>query len=129
MLVTVIITIATHNLAAGVVAGVLLSGVFFTFKVANMLQVRGSLNEAGDLYTWTVSGQVFCLCRCADRGLRRACRSWQAGPHRCQRRAFLGHHRRGRAGQGHGASAPAWLPRGLKGLDDASQRLIERIRV
>ena len=59
MLVTVIITIATHNLAAGVVAGVLLSGVFFTFKVANMLQVRGSLNEAGDIYTWTVSGQVF----------------------------------------------------------------------
>jgi SulP family sulfate permease len=59
MLVTVVITIATHNLAAGVVAGVLLSGVFFTFKVANMLQVRGSLDEAGDLYTWTVSGQVF----------------------------------------------------------------------
>ena len=37
----------------------LLSGVFFTFKVANMLQVRGSLDEADDLYTWTVSGQVF----------------------------------------------------------------------
>ena len=59
MLVTVVITIATHNLAAGVVAGVLLSGVFFTFKVAHMLQVRGSLDEAGGLYTWTVSGQVF----------------------------------------------------------------------
>ena len=59
MLVTVVITIATHNLAAGVIAGVLLSGVFFTFKVSNMLQVQGGMDAATGVYTWRVSGQVF----------------------------------------------------------------------
>lgn len=59
MLVTVVITIATHNLATGVAAGVLLSGVFFTFKVAHMLQVRLNVDDATGLHTWTVSGQVF----------------------------------------------------------------------
>ena len=57
MLVTVVITIATHNLAMGVIAGVLLSGVFFTFKVANMLKVQGHFHQ--DIYIWTVTGQVF----------------------------------------------------------------------
>ncbi|MGN1055535.1 MAG: SulP family inorganic anion transporter [Comamonas sp.] len=59
MLVTVVITIATHNLAAGVIAGVLLSGVFFTFKVSNMLQVQGGMDAATGVHTWRVSGQVF----------------------------------------------------------------------
>ena len=59
MLATVIITIATHNLATGVIAGVLLSGVFFTFKVANMLQVRLEDDAASGLRTWRVTGQVF----------------------------------------------------------------------
>ena len=51
MLVTVVITIATHNLAMGVIAGVLLSGVFFTFKVANMLKVQGHVHQ--DTYGWS----------------------------------------------------------------------------
>lgn len=59
MLVTVVITIATHNLAAGVIAGVLLSGVFFTFKVARLLQVRTQDDAATGMRTWYVSGQVF----------------------------------------------------------------------
>lgn len=59
MLVTVIITIATHNLAAGVIAGVLLSGVFFTFKVAHMLQVHTQADPDTGVHTWLVSGQVF----------------------------------------------------------------------
>ena len=59
MLATVVITIATHNLAAGVITGVLLSGVFFTFKVANMLQVTHTDDVATGQRTWRVSGQVF----------------------------------------------------------------------
>jgi sulfate permease, SulP family len=59
MLATVVITIATHNLAAGVLAGVLLSGVFFTFKVAGMLQVSHEDDAATGARTWWVRGQVF----------------------------------------------------------------------
>lgn len=59
MLATVVITVFTHNLAAGVIAGVLLSGVFFTFKVAGMLQVRHEDDAATGTRTWYVSGQVF----------------------------------------------------------------------
>ncbi len=59
MLATVVVTIATHNLAAGVAVGVLLSGVFFAFKVARMLEVRATDDEASGLRTWQVTGQVF----------------------------------------------------------------------
>lgn len=59
MLVTVFITIVTHNLATGVIAGVLLSGVFFTVKVAGMLKVQADTDETGGIHIWTVSGQVF----------------------------------------------------------------------
>ncbi len=59
MLATVVITIATHNLAAGVLVGVLLSGVFFSFKVARMMQVRAEDAPGTGLRTWHVSGQVF----------------------------------------------------------------------
>ena len=59
MLATVVITVATHNLAAGVIAGVLLSGVFFTFKVAHMLNVTYEDDVHTGMRTWRVSGQVF----------------------------------------------------------------------
>ena len=68
MLATVVVTIATHNLAAGVAVGVVLSGVFFAFKVSHMLDVRvhdeaDGANETGATAfgqrTWRVSGQVF----------------------------------------------------------------------
>ncbi|MBU1354686.1 MAG: SulP family inorganic anion transporter [Gammaproteobacteria bacterium] len=68
MLATVVVTIATHNLAAGVAVGVVLSGVFFAFKVSHMLEVRvhdeaDGANETGTTAlgqrTWRVSGQVF----------------------------------------------------------------------
>ena len=59
MVATVIITIATHNLAAGVIAGVLLSGVSFTFKVAKMLTVVHHDDVDSGVRTWVVSGQVF----------------------------------------------------------------------
>ncbi len=57
MLATVAVTVATDNLAAGVAAGVLLSGVFFTFKVARLLEVRQEAGAEGIVYR--VSGQVF----------------------------------------------------------------------
>ena len=58
MVATVAITVATHNLAAGVLAGVLLSGVFFAFKVSHMMQVS-QLDAADGALEWVVRGQVF----------------------------------------------------------------------
>jgi sulfate permease, SulP family len=59
MLATVVVTIATHNLAAGVGVGVLLSGVLFAVKVSRMLEVSAEDDAATGLRTWRVSGQVF----------------------------------------------------------------------
>lgn len=58
MLATVAVTLLTHNLAAGVAAGVLLSGVFFAFKVARLLQVHADVDASGTR-VFRVSGQVF----------------------------------------------------------------------
>jgi SulP family sulfate permease len=58
MLATVAVTVATDNLAAGVAVGVLLSGVFFTFKVARLLHVHAEVGEGG-LRTYRITGQVF----------------------------------------------------------------------
>jgi SulP family sulfate permease len=59
MLVTVVTVVATHDLAKGVVAGVLLSGVFFAGKVARMFRVISTLDEAAAARTYRVEGQVF----------------------------------------------------------------------
>ena len=59
MLTTVAITIGTHNLAAGVLTGVVLSGLFFAIKVSRMLQVRCSDDVQTGQRIWQVSGQVF----------------------------------------------------------------------
>ena len=59
MLATVVVTIASHNLAAGVAVGVVLSGVFFAVKVSQLLDVRCSDDEDAGTRTWTVTGQVF----------------------------------------------------------------------
>ena len=62
MLATVAVTLATDNLAAGVAVGVLMSGVFFTFKVAKLLQVDRVGDEdavAAAPVTYRVTGQVF----------------------------------------------------------------------
>lgn len=58
-LATMAVTIATHNLAAGVLVGVVLSGVFFAVKVSHMLEVRSEDDPASGLRTWRVRGQVF----------------------------------------------------------------------
>ena len=59
MLATVAVTVASHNLALGVLVGVLLSGVFFTFKVARLMQVRAEPDAATGRLTYHVTGQVF----------------------------------------------------------------------
>jgi sulfate permease, SulP family len=59
MLATVAVTVATHDLAAGVVVGVLLSGVFFAFKVMRLMAVTVSYDEATDTRTYRVTGQIF----------------------------------------------------------------------
>nr|WP_240939583.1 SulP family inorganic anion transporter [Diaphorobacter sp. HDW4A] len=57
MLATVAVTVATDNLAAGVGVGVLLSGVFFAFKVSRLLSV--TMMESDSAVTYQVRGQVF----------------------------------------------------------------------
>ena len=57
MLATVAVTVATDNLAAGVAVGVMLSGVFFTFKVARLMDVTSE--DSTTLRTYRVRGQVF----------------------------------------------------------------------
>lgn len=63
MLATVVVTLASHNLAAGVAVGVLLSGVFFAVKVSHLLDVRCTDRDgeegATGTRTWQVTGQVF----------------------------------------------------------------------
>ena len=59
MVVTVIVVVATHNLAYGVLAGVLLAALFFAHKVGQFMVVRSSLDEASDTSTYNVIGQVF----------------------------------------------------------------------
>ena len=59
MLVTVIVVVATHNLAFGVLAGVLLAALFFANKVGHYMLVTSELDETTDTRTYRVVGQVF----------------------------------------------------------------------
>jgi SulP family sulfate permease len=58
MLTTVVVVVATHDLAKGVLAGVLLSTVFFAMKVERLFQVKSEQpGERERIYC--VSGQIF----------------------------------------------------------------------
>jgi SulP family sulfate permease len=57
MLATVVVVVATHNLALGVLIGVLLSGIFFTHKVMTMFEV--SRTREADKAVYKVTGQIF----------------------------------------------------------------------
>jgi SulP family sulfate permease len=59
MLATVAVTVATHDLARGVLVGVLLSGIFFARKVANLFRIRSELSADGRTRTYAITGQVF----------------------------------------------------------------------
>jgi SulP family sulfate permease len=59
MLATVAVTVATHDLARGVLTGVLLSGFFFAHKVGSILYVRSLVDDDGRTRTYRITGQVF----------------------------------------------------------------------
>lgn len=59
MIATVAVTVATHDLAKGVLSGVLLSGFFFAHKVARILSVRSQIADEGRSRRYQVFGQVF----------------------------------------------------------------------
>ncbi len=59
MVATVIGVIATHNLAIGVLIGVLLSGLFFAWKIAQIFRVTSTLSEDGKARRYLVEGQLF----------------------------------------------------------------------
>ena len=59
MVTTVVVVVATRNLAIGVFVGVILSGLFFAWKVANASQVSISSLSDSQLRIFEVSGQIF----------------------------------------------------------------------
>ncbi|MFN4126221.1 SulP family inorganic anion transporter [Pannonibacter indicus] len=59
MLATVICVVATHNLAIGVLVGVLLSGIFFAWKISQLFRVTSELSADGRSRTYVVEGQLF----------------------------------------------------------------------
>ncbi|MBO6539086.1 MAG: SulP family inorganic anion transporter [Rhizobiaceae bacterium] len=59
MVATVIVVVATHNLALGVLVGVLLSGLFFASKVAQIFRVSSTLSDDGEARAYHVTGQIF----------------------------------------------------------------------
>ena len=59
MLATVVVTVATHDLAKGVLVGVLLSTLFFAMKVERIVHVRPESREDGRKRIYHVSGQLF----------------------------------------------------------------------
>jgi sulfate permease, SulP family len=59
MLATVAVTVATHDLAKGVLTGVLLSGIFFAQKVSQLLDVSSQIDDHGRMRRYRVTGQVF----------------------------------------------------------------------
>jgi SulP family sulfate permease len=59
MLATVAVVVATHDLARGVLVGVLLSGIFFARKIADIFRIESSLSADGTTRTYVVTGQVF----------------------------------------------------------------------
>ena len=59
MVATVIAVVWTHDLARGVLVGVLLSGVFFASKVRRLFAVTSELSADGARRTYKVTGQVF----------------------------------------------------------------------
>ncbi|MBK1646769.1 sodium-independent anion transporter [Thiocapsa imhoffii] len=59
MISTVLIVVLTHDLAIGVLVGVLLSGFFFAHKVGQILHVGSVCLNEGRLRAYLITGQVF----------------------------------------------------------------------
>lgn len=59
MIATVAVVVATHDLAQGVLVGVLLSGFFFANKIARFMFVKSRSEDEGRMRVYDVVGQVF----------------------------------------------------------------------
>lgn len=59
MVVTIAVVVATHNLAFGVIAGVLLASLFFARRVAHVANVTSVLDPDDDIRIYTVTGELF----------------------------------------------------------------------
>ncbi len=59
MLGTVAVVVATHDLARGVLFGVVLSGLFFAHKVTRFFNVESNRDETSAVRTYSVTGQIF----------------------------------------------------------------------
>ena len=59
MLVTVAVVVVTHNLAFGVLAGVLLAALFFANKVGHYMEITSTQDKEGKQRIYRVVGQVF----------------------------------------------------------------------
>ncbi|MEL6448911.1 MAG: SulP family inorganic anion transporter [Pseudomonadota bacterium] len=59
MVTTVIVVVATHNLAIGVGVGVLLASLFFANKIARFIVIKSDADSEGVSRTYRVVGQVF----------------------------------------------------------------------
>ncbi len=59
MITTVLVVVATHNLAIGVFVGVLLASLFFAHKIGRFMVVKTDEDGADHTRTYRVIGQVF----------------------------------------------------------------------
>jgi SulP family sulfate permease len=59
MVTTVIVVVATHNLAIGVLIGVLLATLFFANKIGRFMVVKSDFSKADNARTYKVIGQIF----------------------------------------------------------------------
>jgi SulP family sulfate permease len=59
MVVTVVLVVATHNLAVGVLAGVVLAAIFFARRVAHLVEVTSVLDPDGGVRVYAVTGELF----------------------------------------------------------------------
>ncbi len=59
MVATVVVVVATHNLAIGVVVGVLVACVLFVRRVAHVVRVERTVDDARRVARYTVTGELF----------------------------------------------------------------------
>ncbi len=59
MLSTVFVVVLTHNLALGVLVGVLFSAVFFAWKISNLFSVTSTAVKDENARTYHIEGQLF----------------------------------------------------------------------
>lgn len=59
MIVTVVTTVITHNLALGVMVGIALSAIAFSRKIGKLIDIRSQLSDDGTERTYYVFGQLF----------------------------------------------------------------------